>query len=182
MRGVQKAVKRIMRSSLARQAAEGAAKAAAGGGMSVVRSVRLRVPAGAAKPGPAIGQALGPLGINMMEFCKAFNDSTIKLVKETPMPVKLTAYSNRTFSFVVKSPPTSWFLKNAAGIQKVSKVTDPPRREGCGEEGTWEFAWCKVTEPPREFAWWGWCVCVCVWECVCGPAEKTSPLNRKFLP
>lgn len=55
--------------------------------MSLVRLVRMRVPAGTAKPGPAIGQALGPLGINMMEFCKKFNEETKMIVQETPMPV-----------------------------------------------------------------------------------------------
>lgn len=61
--------------------------------------------------GPAIGQALGPLGLNMAEFCKQFNEKTKDYVKDTPVPVDLSAFSNRTFTFVVKSPPTSWFLK-----------------------------------------------------------------------
>uniref|UniRef100_A0A7S2STT6 Large ribosomal subunit protein uL11m n=1 Tax=Rhizochromulina marina TaxID=1034831 RepID=A0A7S2STT6_9STRA len=84
----------------------------------VARIVKLRVPAGSAKPGPAIGQALGPLGINMMEFCKAFNQATEQLAPNTPIPVRLTAMTNRTFTFVTKSPPTSWFLKRCAGIDK----------------------------------------------------------------
>mmetsp|Transcript_23036 Transcript_23036/g.33716 ORF Transcript_23036/g.33716 Transcript_23036/m.33716 type:complete len:146 (+) Transcript_23036:47-484(+) len=86
--------------------------------MSLLRHVRLRVPAGAAKPGPAIGQALGPLGLNMSEFCKQFNDRTKNFTKDVPMPVVLSAYDNRSFTFVVKSPPTSWFLKRCAGIDK----------------------------------------------------------------
>mmetsp|Transcript_42318 Transcript_42318/g.54475 ORF Transcript_42318/g.54475 Transcript_42318/m.54475 type:complete len:158 (+) Transcript_42318:13-486(+) len=86
--------------------------------MSVVRLVKLRVPAGQAKPGPAIGQALGPLGINMMEFCKGFNAATDSLVPSTPIPVVLTAFSNRTFTFTTKTPPTTWFLKSCAGIDK----------------------------------------------------------------
>mmetsp|Transcript_38990 Transcript_38990/g.49759 ORF Transcript_38990/g.49759 Transcript_38990/m.49759 type:complete len:148 (+) Transcript_38990:56-499(+) len=82
------------------------------------RIVSLRVPAGVAKPGPAIGQALGPLGINMMEFCKAFNEKTKGHVPETPIPVKLRAYNDRSFDFDLRSPPTSWFLKRCAGVDK----------------------------------------------------------------
>lgn len=72
--------------------------------MSLVRQVRLRVPAGSAKPGPAIGQALGPLGINMMEFCKKFNEETKNIVQDTPMPVvssELCLTYMRGHSFVV---------------------------------------------------------------------------------
>ncbi|RLN86940.1 hypothetical protein BBJ28_00009802 [Nothophytophthora sp. Chile5] len=78
--------------------------------------VRLRVLAGKASPSPAIGQALGPLGVNMMEFCKAFNERTSPTVENTPVPVVLTAFTDRTFSFTTKTPPASWFLKKAAGI------------------------------------------------------------------
>mmetsp|Transcript_48519 Transcript_48519/g.35710 ORF Transcript_48519/g.35710 Transcript_48519/m.35710 type:complete len:150 (-) Transcript_48519:23-472(-) len=89
-----------------------------GGGLVLNRTVRLLVGAGVAKPGPAIGQALGPLGVNMAEFCKQFNDKTKNLDKETPIPVVLSAYTNRTFTFITKTPPTSWFLKKCAGITK----------------------------------------------------------------
>ena len=82
----------------------------------IVRKVRLRIDAGAAKPGPAIGQALGPLGLNMADFCKQFNDHTKNHQPGVPLPVELTAYTNRTFSFKTKSPPTSWFLKRCAGV------------------------------------------------------------------
>ena len=85
--------------------------------VSLVRKVRLRVGAGVAKPGPAIGQALGPLGLNMAEFCKQFNEKTKLYEKDTPIPVDLSAFSNRSFTFVVKSPPTSWFLKKCAGVE-----------------------------------------------------------------
>jgi large subunit ribosomal protein L11 len=90
------------------------------GGVVLNRTVRLLVGAGAAKPGPAIGQALGPLGVNMAEFCKQFNDRTKTLEKDTPTPVVLSAFSNRSFTFVTKTPPTSWFLKKCAGVQKGS--------------------------------------------------------------
>lgn len=88
--------------------------------MSLVRHVKLRVPAGAARPGPAIGQALGPLGINMADFCKQFNDKTETMgyEKETPLTVQLSALSDRSFTFDVRSPPTSYLVKKAAGVDK----------------------------------------------------------------
>ena len=88
--------------------------------VSLVRKVRLRVGAGIAKPGPAIGQALGPLGLNMADFCKQFNEKTKLFEKETPKPVDLSALSNRSFTFSVKTPPTSWFLKRCAGVKLAS--------------------------------------------------------------
>ena len=100
----------------------------------LVRKVRLRVPAGAAKPGPAIGQvrntmflndiifyfllfnhfgqALGPLGLNMADFCKQFNERTKGVVPATPTPVVLSAFNNRTFTFETKTPPTRLTLLN----------------------------------------------------------------------
>ena len=88
--------------------------------MSLVRTVKLRVLSCAARPGPAIGQALGPLGINMAQFCKDFNDKTEEMgyEREIPVSVTLSALSDRTFTFDVKSPPTSYLLKKAAGIEK----------------------------------------------------------------
>lgn len=84
----------------------------------LVKKVRLLIGASSAKPGPAIGQALGPLGLNMADFCKQFNEKTKLFEKDIPTPVSLSAFSNRTFTFVVKTPPTSWFLKKCAGIEK----------------------------------------------------------------
>ncbi|CCI47766.1 hypothetical protein ABG067_005682 [Albugo candida] len=85
--------------------------------MAAVKGVvRLRVAAGKASPSPAIGQALGPLGVNMMEFCKSFNDRTAHLLADVPTPVTLTAFADRTFEFQIKTPPTTWFLKKCAGI------------------------------------------------------------------
>ena len=80
--------------------------------------IRLRCPAGVAKPGPAIGQALGPHGLNMMDFVKEFNAATQKMEPNSPIPVVLTAYANRTFSFVTKTPPTSYLVRKALGIDK----------------------------------------------------------------
>lgn len=87
--------------------------------MSFVRAVRLRVPACAAKPGPAIGQALGPLGINMAQFCKDFNEKSETLYeRDTPLRVELRAMSDRTYEFDIRSPPTAFLVKQAAGIDK----------------------------------------------------------------
>mmetsp|Transcript_20393 Transcript_20393/g.28378 ORF Transcript_20393/g.28378 Transcript_20393/m.28378 type:complete len:149 (-) Transcript_20393:254-700(-) len=94
--------------------------------MSFVRAIQLRVPAGAAKPGPAIGQALGPLGINMAEFCKQFNDKTRDMYQgDTPLGVTLSAFNDRTFTFEVKSPPTSFLIQKASGIQKGATSPSP---------------------------------------------------------
>uniref|UniRef100_A0A7S1C344 Large ribosomal subunit protein uL11m n=1 Tax=Bicosoecida sp. CB-2014 TaxID=1486930 RepID=A0A7S1C344_9STRA len=101
--------------------------------MAAIKGIaRMRVLAGAAKPSPAIGQALGPLGVNMMEFCKSFNDRTGALVSETPMRVHLTAFQDRTFTFDVLSPDVSWFLKRAAGVDKgaTSPGHDSPGKVG----------------------------------------------------
>jgi large subunit ribosomal protein L11 len=97
--------------------------------MSFVRAVRLRVPAGSAKPGPAIGQALGPLGINMAQFCKDFNEKSETMYqKDTPLRVELRAMSDRTFTFSVRSPSTSWLVRQAAG------VTKGPTAPNCAEQ------------------------------------------------
>jgi large subunit ribosomal protein L11 len=85
---------------------------------AVKGTARLLVLAGGAKPSPAIGQALGPLGVNMMEFCKDFNAKTAALRPSALMRVRLTAFDDRTFKYSVLAPPTSWFLKRAAGVAK----------------------------------------------------------------
>jgi large subunit ribosomal protein L11 len=85
--------------------------------------VKLQVPAGAANPSPPIGPALGQAGLNIMEFCKTFNAQTQNLEKGMPIPVLITVYQDRTFSFVTKTPPASFFLKKAAKIEKGSKNT-----------------------------------------------------------
>ena len=80
--------------------------------------VRLIVEAGKASPSPKIGQALGPLGVNMMEFCKQFNADTGAFHENIPMRVKLRAFEDRSFDFDVSYPSNSWFLKRAAGVEK----------------------------------------------------------------
>ncbi|MCA1910139.1 MAG: 50S ribosomal protein L11, partial [Magnetospirillum sp.] len=84
----------------------------------VIGYIKLQVPAGKANPSPPIGPALGQRGLNIMEFCKAFNAQTQQLEAGMPIPVVITAYSDRTFTFVTKTPPVTYFLKKAAGIQK----------------------------------------------------------------
>lgn len=84
--------------------------------------IKLQVPAGSANPSPPIGPALGQQGLNIMEFCKAFNAKTQDLEKGMPIPVVITAYSDRSFTFVTKTPPVSFFLKKAAEIKSGSKT------------------------------------------------------------
>ncbi|HLH11095.1 MAG TPA: 50S ribosomal protein L11 [Methylovirgula sp.] len=85
--------------------------------------VKLQVPAGAANPSPPIGPALGQRGLNIMEFCKAFNARTAQMEKGTPIPVIITAYQDRSFTFEMKLPPVTYFLKKAAGIETGAKTT-----------------------------------------------------------
>jgi large subunit ribosomal protein L11 len=89
----------------------------------VVGIIKLQVPAGKANPSPPIGPALGQRGLNIMEFCKAFNAQTQSLEPGMPIPVVITAYADRSFTFVSKSPPNTYFLKKAAGIEKGSQTT-----------------------------------------------------------
>jgi len=89
----------------------------------VTAYVKLQVPAGSANPSPPIGPALGQRGLNIMEFCKAFNARTAQMEKGMPIPVIITAYQDRSFTFEMKQPPVSYFLKKAAGVQKGSQTT-----------------------------------------------------------
>jgi large subunit ribosomal protein L11 len=80
--------------------------------------LKLQVPAGAANPSPPIGPALGQRGLNIMEFCKAFNAASQDIEKGAPVPVVLTIYADRSFTFEMKTPPVAHFLKKAAAVQK----------------------------------------------------------------
>ena len=82
--------------------------------------IKLQIPAGKANPSPPVGPALGQRGLNIMEFCKAFNAQTQSMEPGMPIPVVITAYADRTFSFISKTPPVSYFLKKAAGLAKGS--------------------------------------------------------------
>ena len=85
--------------------------------------IKLQVPAGAATPSPPIGPALGQRGVNIMGFCKEFNARTEAMAKGTPLPTVITVYQDKSFTFVTKTPPASYFLKEAAKIQKGSGTT-----------------------------------------------------------
>ena len=82
--------------------------------------INLQVPAGIANPSPPIGPALGQRGVNIMEFCKAFNAATQELEKGAPIPTRITVYADRSFSFVTKTPPASFLLKKAARLKSGS--------------------------------------------------------------
>jgi large subunit ribosomal protein L11 len=84
--------------------------------------IKLQVPAGQANPSPPIGPALGQRGVNIMEFCKAFNAATQKMEQGVPIPTTITVFSDKSFSFVTKTPPVSYFLKKAAKVQKGAKL------------------------------------------------------------
>ena len=86
----------------------------------VTNTIKLQVPAGQANPSPPIGPALGQAGLNIMEFCKTFNAQTQSLEQGTPIPTVISVYHDRTFSFETRSPPASYFLKQAAGLPKGS--------------------------------------------------------------
>ena len=95
----------------------------------VIASIKLYCPAGAANPAPPVGPALGSHGLNIMEFCKAFNEKT-KGQEGLTLPVVITAFEDRTFTFIIKSPPASVLLKAAAGVAKASGT---PNREKVGK-------------------------------------------------
>mgnify|MGYP000041168280 CR=1 FL=1 len=91
--------------------------------------LKLQIPAGQANPSPPVGPALGQRGINIMEFCKAFNAKTESFEKGTPIPVVITVYEDRSFTFETKTPPASFFIKKAA---KLKKGADNPSKEVVG--------------------------------------------------
>jgi len=92
--------------------------------------IKLQVAAGAANPSPPVGPALGQHGVNIMEFCKAFNAKTDSLEKGMPVPVVITVYNDRSFTFITKTPPAAVLLKKAAGIKSGSGV---PNRDKVGK-------------------------------------------------
>ena len=85
--------------------------------------VKLQVPAGQASPSPPIGPALGQAGLNIMDFCKSFNAKTEKLEKGMPCPVVITVYQDKSFDFIIKKPPASFYIKKEANIKKGSGTT-----------------------------------------------------------
>ena len=95
----------------------------------IVGYVKLQVPAGSATPSPPIGPALGQRGLNIMEFCKAFNAKTADMEKGSPIPVVITAYADKSFTFEMKTPPVTYFIKKATGLKMGSKL---PGKESAG--------------------------------------------------
>jgi len=95
----------------------------------IVGYVKLQVPAGSATPSPPIGPALGQRGLNIMEFCKAFNAATQELEKGSPIPTVITAYADKSFTFEMKQPPVTYFIKKAVNLKSGSKL---PGKESAG--------------------------------------------------
>ncbi len=95
----------------------------------IVGYVKLQVAAGSATPSPPIGPALGQRGLNIMEFCKAFNAATQEMEKGSPIPVVITAYADKSFTFEMKQPPVTYFIKKAIGLKSGSKL---PGKEFAG--------------------------------------------------
>ena len=95
--------------------------------------INLQVPAGQANPAPPIGPALGQRGVNIMEFCKSFNAKSKDMEQGTPIPVKMTVYSDRSFTFEMRTPPASFFIKKLAKLTSGSKA---PGRDVAGEVTT----------------------------------------------
>lgn len=97
--------------------------------------INLQVPAGAANPAPPIGPALGQRGVNIMEFCKSFNAKTKDLEQGAPIPVKITVYSDRSFTFEMRTPPATYLIKKAAGLKPTGKPgsgSKAPGRDSVG--------------------------------------------------
>lgn len=109
----------------------------------------LLVNAGIAKPSPKVGQALGPLGVNMMEFCKQFNDKTSHFKASAVMRVKVTAYEDRTFDFETFPPSTTWFLKRVTGIRKGASNPGHAKVGTVSLKAIYEIAKVKQAHDPR---------------------------------
>jgi large subunit ribosomal protein L11 len=108
--------------------------------------IKLQVPAGIANPSPPIGPALGQRGVNIMEFCKAFNAATDSLEKGSPIPTIITVYADRSFSFVTKTPPASFYLKKAAKIKKGSSETGKASAGTIKQSAIKEIAEAKMAD------------------------------------
>ena len=100
----------------------------------VMGQLKLQVKAGQANPSPPVGPALGQRGINIMEFCKAFNAKTQEMEQGAPVPTVITYYADKSFSFETKTPPASFYLKKAAGLKPVGKRNRPKGSEKPGRE------------------------------------------------
>jgi large subunit ribosomal protein L11 len=114
----------------------------------VVGQIKLQIPAGKANPSPPVGPALGQHGVNIMQFCKAFNAKTQKM-GDTIIPVVITVYKDRSFTFVTKTPPAAVLLKKAAGVEKGSSV---PNRDKVGKVTLKQIREIAETKMPDLYA------------------------------
>ena len=114
---------------------------------AVAATIRLTVPAGGARPAPPVGPALGQYRLNLMAFCKDFNARTQKYKADTPMAVTITAYKDNTFEFAVKSPPVSWYLKKAAGVESGSSRPGHVTSSSVSVRHVYEIAKAKQSDP-----------------------------------
>lgn len=112
----------------------------------VIGSLKLQIKAGQANPSPPVGPALGQRGINIMEFCKAFNAKTQEMEPGSPVPVIITYYADKSFSFVTKTAPASFYLKKAAGLKPVGKRNRPRGSEKPGRETAGHVTVAQVRE------------------------------------
>jgi len=108
--------------------------------------IRLQVPAGAANPSPPVGPALGQHGVNIMDFCKAFNAETQSMENGMPIPVVITVYNDKSFTYITKTPPASILLKKAAGIQKGSGVPNRDKVAKVSRKQLEEIATTKMAD------------------------------------
>ena len=108
--------------------------------------IKLQVKAGEANPSPPVGPALGQHGVNIMEFCKAFNAKTQEIEKGLPIPVVITVYSDRSFTFITKTPPASILLKKAAGLAKGSSTPNTVKVETVTKQQLEEIAKTKMED------------------------------------
>ena len=108
--------------------------------------IKLQVPAGSATPSPPIGPALGQRGVNIMGFCKEFNARTEKEAKGTPLPTVITVYQDKSFTFVMKTPPVSYFLKKAANLKSGSKEPGKVKAGTVSRDKVREIATAKMKD------------------------------------
>ena len=108
--------------------------------------IKLQIPAQNAKPSPPIGPALGQRGVNIMAFCKAFNAATQNVEKDVPLPVVITVYTDKSFTFVTKTPPATYYLKKAAGISKGSATAGRGTAGSVTIDQLREIALAKMTD------------------------------------
>jgi large subunit ribosomal protein L11 len=109
----------------------------------VMGQIKLQVPAGAANPSPPIGPALGQRGLNIMEFCKGFNARTQEMEKGQPCPVVITYYQDKSFTFEIKTPPASFFIKKAAKLPTAKKPGSGSKLPGRNSVGQITMAQCR---------------------------------------